>query len=370
MSFFQHLITHNSAETVWLAVALGGGLFLLLLMLRRLIRSRLAARARESSYRLYALVVELLAATRGWMLAAVSVLVAGMNLDLPDNLETLLSRVVMALLFLQCGLWGNGAVRAWLGRRQQEQRDRGDGDSITSMALLGFITRLALWSVVLILVLDQLGFNVTALVASLGIGGVAVALAVQNILGDLFASLSIALDKPFVVGDFIIVGDVLGTVEYVGLKTTRIRSLSGEQVVMSNADLLGSRIRNYKRMQERRIVFGFGIGHDTPADKVARLPQVLRQIVESQDEVRFDRAHFQGFGAAALNFEVVYYVLVADFNRYMDVQQAINLELLRHLNTEGITVSLPASRMQLVEGAAASAGAGAAAAALAQPSRP
>jgi len=179
--------------------------------------------------------------------------------------------------------------------------------------------------VVLLLALDTLGIDITALVAGLGVGGIAVALAVQKVLGDLFASLSIVLDKPFAVGDFLIIDQHMGSVEYVGLKTTRLRSLSGEQLVFSNSDLLGSRIRNYGRMYERRVVFNIGVTYQTPRDKLVMIPQILRAAIEAQKRTRFDRAHFKEFGDFALNFESVYYVVGPDYNTYMDIQQAINL---------------------------------------------
>ena len=191
------------------------------------------------------------------------------------------------------------------------------------------------------MILDNLGFNITALVASLGIGGIAVALAVQNILGDIFASLSIALDKPFVIGDFIIVEDVLGTVEYIGLKTTRLRSLSGEQIVFSNVDLLKSRIRNYKRMFERRVVFTIGVVYQTAHATLERIPALVRSIVEQQPKTRFDRAHFKEYGDSALVFEVVYFVLDSDYNIYMDIQQAINLAIFRRFQVKGIEFAYP-----------------------------
>jgi small-conductance mechanosensitive channel len=170
---------------------------------------------------------------------------------------------------------------------------------------------------------------------------VAVALAVQNILGDLFASLSIALDKPFVIGDFIVVDGIAGTVEYVGLKTTRVRSLEGQQVVFANSGLLGSRIHNYKRLYERRVLFGFGVLYSTPPDTLAAIPDWVRDIVQAQPGARFDRAHFKGFGDSSLNFEVVYFVLDPDYNRYMDIQQAINLALVRRCAAEGVEFAFP-----------------------------
>ncbi len=198
-----------------------------------------------------------------------------------------------------------------------------------------------IWVVALLLLLDNLGVNITTLVASLGIGGIAVALALQNILGDLFASLSIAMDKPFLVGDFIVVDDLMGTVRHIGLKTTRIKSLGGEELVFSNNDLLKSRVRNYKRMAERRVVFGFGVTYDTPPETLESLVAAVRRIIEAKDGTRFDRAHFKNFGASNLDFEAVYCILSADYNAFMDAQQRINLALLRHCNEHGINFAFP-----------------------------
>jgi len=216
-----------------------------------------------------------------------------------------------------------------------------DPSSVATVNAIAFLARLVLWSVALLLVLDNLGFNVTALVAGLGVGGIAIALAVQNILGDLFASLSIVLDKPFAVGDFLIVGEFMGSVEHVGLKTTRLRSLSGEQLIFSNNDLLGSRIRNYGRMYERRVVFKIGVTYQTPRDKLSRIPGIIRQVIEAQENVRFDRSHFQAYGAFSLDFETVFYVTKPDYNVYMDIQQAINLGIHEQFETEGIEFAYP-----------------------------
>jgi len=214
-------------------------------------------------------------------------------------------------------------------------------------SLLSFLGRVVLWSLVALLVLDNLGLNVTALVASLGIGGVAVALAVQNILGDLFASLSIAVDQPFVIGDSIVVDGLAGKVEHVGLKTTRIRALSGEQIVFSNNDLLKSRIHNYKRMEERRALFTLGVTYDTPHAKLARIAGWIRSAIESQEGVRFERAHFKTFGPSSLDFEAVYFVLSPDYSKFMDIQQAINLELVRVFAEQGIEFAFPTQTVYL-----------------------
>jgi small-conductance mechanosensitive channel len=211
----------------------------------------------------------------------------------------------------------------------------------------GFILKLVVWSVILLLVLDNLGVNITTLVAGLGVGGIAIALAVQNVLGDLFASLSIVLDKPFVIGDFIIVDNFLGSIEHIGLKTTRVRSLSGEQLIFANSDLLQSRIRNFKRMYERRVVFSLTVIYQTPYEKLIKIPQIVREIIESKESVRFDRAHFKEYGNSSLNFEIVYWVLSPDYNKYMDIQQAINLDIFRTFEAEGIEFAYPTQTLYI-----------------------
>jgi len=184
-----------------------------------------------------------------------------------------------------------------------------------------------LWTIGLIFLFDNLGFNVTAILTGLGVGGIAIALAAQTILGDLFNYFVIFFDRPFELGDFIIVDDKLGTVEYIGIKTTRIKSLQGEQIVFSNSNLTNSRIHNYKKMLERRVLFKLGVVYDTERRKLEKIPQMIKSIIEAQDDTRFDRAHFSVFGDFSLTIEVVYYVLSADYNRYMDIHQRINLSI-------------------------------------------
>jgi small-conductance mechanosensitive channel len=201
--------------------------------------------------------------------------------------------------------------------------------------------RLTLWVVVLLLALDNLGVNVTALVAGLGIGGIAVALATQNILSDAFASLSIVLDRPFVVGDFIVVDSLMGRVEHIGLKTTRVRSPSGEEIIFANSELLKSRIRNYRGSYERRVVFSVGVTYETPHAKLARIPTNIREIIEAQEHARFERAHFAKLAESALIFEVVYYVLSSDETLFMDIQHAINLALYVRFQKDGVEFATP-----------------------------
>lgn len=203
------------------------------------------------------------------------------------------------------------------------------------------IIKCVVWLVGLVFLIDNLGYDITTIITGLGIGGIAIALAAQTVLGDLFSYLVIFFDKPFEIGDFIIVDDKMGTVEYVGIKTTRIRTLGGEQLICSNTDLTNSRVHNYKRMEQRRVVFKFGVVYHTPAEKLKHIPLAVKNVIESLELTRFDRAHFFSFGEYCLNFEVVYYVLSADYNQYMDIQQEINLQLFRRFEEENIEFALP-----------------------------
>jgi small-conductance mechanosensitive channel len=283
---------------------------------------------------------EILDGTSRGLMALTALLIGISTLQLPEPWSSRVSHLWFLTLMLQAALWANRAVTLALSRHFDRHAGSGVQASASS-TLLSWALRVVLWTVAVLAVLSNIGVNITAFVASLGIGGIAVALAVQNILGDLFASLSIAVDKPFEVGDFIGVGSFVGTVEYVGLKTTRIRSLSGEQLIMSNAELLKQTVSNYRRMTTRRIVFTFGVTYDTAPEQAEAIPGLVKSIVESSDKVRFDRAHLKEFAANALTYEVVYIVLDAAYNTYMDVQQMINLELMRGLSNLGVRFALP-----------------------------
>jgi len=338
LSYSNRPLLGNPAWAWATAVLLALVVFFVLLILRRSLGRRLKARAEESKNLVTGLIAELV--TRVWVLVLLMAGVAAgtVVLDLPARLQFLLHSGLVVLALIQGGLWANALLAQWLQRRLREQSD---GARSTAVVMLSFGGKLAVWSVIFLLSLANLGIDVTALIAGLGVGGIAVALAAQNILGDLFASVAIALDKPFEIGDFIIVGDLMGVVEHIGLKTSRIRSLFGEQIVMSNSDLLGSRIRNYKRMKERRVVFSIGVTYQTPAAKLEEIVVMLKSIISALPDVRFDRAHFQKYGDFALIFEAVYYVLSADYNLYMDRQQSINLDLYRRFAEAGIEFAYP-----------------------------
>jgi small-conductance mechanosensitive channel len=276
-----------------------------------------------------------------WLFILILALFTGsLVLKLPQASRDIINSVMIITVLVQAGLWASSALQVFIEQYQQDKVNH-DPATITTLNVLNFIGRIVLWAIVLLLILDNLGVNITALVAGLGIGGIAVALAVQNVLGDLLASLSIVLDKPFVIGDFIIVDELLGSVEYVGLKTTRLRSLSGEQLVFSNADLLNSRIRNYGRMYERRVAFDLGVTYQTPRDKLRMIPGIIREAVEKQDNARFDRSNFKQFGNFSLNVESVYFIKGPDYNEYMNIQEAILLHIHERFEQEGIEFAYP-----------------------------
>ena len=276
--------------------------------------------------------------TKQWLVFGVTLFVGTKYLELDARIANYFVKIATVALFLQIGLWLSAGMNFWISRYRHNSMNT-DAAATTSLAAFSFVGKMVLWS--LMLMLSNLGIDVTALVAGLGVGGIAIALAAQNILGDLFASLSIVIDKPFVVGDFIEVDTFIGTVEHVGLKTTRIRSNTGEQIVISNGDLLKTRIRNYKRMEERRILFRFGVIYQTPTAKLKAIPQMVQKIIDDLEATRFDRAHFVQFGDSSLDFEVVYWMLDPDFVAFRNAQQEINFQLFERFTAEGIEFAYP-----------------------------
>lgn len=338
------------AQSTWFGFSLGNiGLALLvalasylcMTLLLRVALQRLQALAQRTTSRADDMLLEVLGGTRSWLIALAALLIGAGMLDVAPRWEARAGQLWFAVLALQLGLWSNQAVTIGLRRHAASQQPGVASRASAAATLLSWGLRVLLWTVVLLAVLSNVGVNITAFIASLGVGGIAVALAAQNILGDLFASVAIALDKPFEVGDFIVLGTVAGTVEMVGVKTTRIRSLGGEQIVMSNTELLKQTVSNYKRLRERRIVFGFGVTYDTTPAQAEAIPAVVRKVVEASEKLRFDRAHFKALGESSLDFEVVYYVLEPDFQTYMDQQQRINLALMRELRALGVEFAFP-----------------------------
>ncbi len=338
---FSDLVFLGNPLSLWLqALGIAAATLGALWVTRELLTRRLGALAARTENRVDDLFVLLARRTKTFTLAVVALWPALAMLDAAEGVRSAARIVTVFVVGVQLAIWGNVLIAHVLEARVAQLR-QADPSSATTLNGLTILARGVMWVVLVLLALDNLGVNISALVAGLGIGGVAIALAAQSVLGDLFASLSIVLDKPFVVGDFIVVGDLLGTVEHVGIKTTRLRSLTGEQLVFANSDLLGSRIRNFKRMSERRILFTIGVTYQTSSEKLAAIPGLLREVVSAQPGVRFDRAHFRSYDDSAMTFEIVYFVLNPDYNRYMDTQQLVNLEIFRRFEQEGIEFAYP-----------------------------
>lgn len=323
-----------------LGIVVGGTLFLA--AVRALIHRRLSARAPLTPNRIDDLLADLVRRTSLFSLMSLATLAAVSVVVLPSNVARIARDAASVVCLIQAGVWASRTVREVIERRFDTTAGGGgkrEDQPVIRMATLAI--RLALWAILILVALDNLGINVTALITGLGVGGIAIALATQNILGDIFASVSILIDKPFVLGDFISIDDYMGTVEQIGVKTTRVRALSGEQIVFANSDLLKSRLRNYKTQRERRVVFRISVAYETPAEKVQAIPGMLRATVEAQKTTRFDRAHLVSLGESALLYEVVYWVMDGNYAVYMDIQQAINLEIHRKLGEEGVAFAFP-----------------------------
>jgi small-conductance mechanosensitive channel len=291
-----------------------------------------------------------LARTSKLAVFATALLIGLSVLDLPPKWDARVSNLWFITLGIQLALWVHRAIAVAAQRYFRRHEPAGGEDQQVTVAhtFITWVLQIMVWVVFLLATLQNLGINVTTLVASLGIGGIAIALAVQNVLGDLFASLSIAVDKPFEVGDSISVAGFSGKVEHVGLKTTRVRADSGEQIVISNAQILKDTLRNFKRMTTRRVQFAVNVNPTTPPDIAGQVPAALKAIIERQDKVRFDRAHLKTLDQEFIGYEVVYFVLTADYSLFMDTQQTIILETMQLLDQLGISTAKRAQPVNVI----------------------
>ena len=292
-------------------------------------------------------VVDLLGNTSFILILVLSLYTGSFMLQLDPSVRRFITGAAVLIFLFQAALWGNAVIGFALDRFARQKMEADDASTATVVRMVGMVARIVFTVMIVLVALGTFGFDISALITLAGVGGVAVALAVNGILSDLFGSMTIALDQPFVVGDFITVGDFNGTVENVGLKSTRLRSNTGEQLVMSNADLLGSRLRNFGQMDERRGNMALGVTYDTPADKLEAIPGMIQEIIDREENVRFDRAHFASFGDFSLNFAVVYWLLTPAYGDFMNATQAINLAIVRRFEAEGIEMAFPTQTLYL-----------------------
>jgi small-conductance mechanosensitive channel len=334
------MIDDSTMSAVWnyaIAAASLGLIFGALLFARTWTR-RTFASPRISGSPIGPLLSRSVDATHTLFLASSAAFLALPLIPGPASLKNAIQIVFVVAASLQSAIW----IREWVLAILERQAAAPTGEETVlsnAMGVVGWLVNLAIWSFALLIILSNLGVDVTALIAGLGIGGIAIGLAAQGIVADLFAALSILFDRPFVKGDFVVIGQTTGEIEEIGLKTTRIRALTGEQIVVANAQLLSRDVHNFRRMSERRTAFKIGVRYETDAKIVARLPGVLREIVETQDGVRFDRAHLTGFGAAALEFEIVYFVQSRSYQRAMDVHQSILLAIMERFSALGVELA-------------------------------
>ena len=331
------------------AAAVAAGVFIVLLLIQLLVVKKLGALASRTETLVDDFFVEIVRRTRRLLLLVLVIWLGSLSLPNMGRVEGFLRTAAILAFLLQLSLWLIAAINFWVDQTRRK-RLASDAASVTLIGAVGFAGKVVVWSVLALVALDNFGVDVTTLIAGLGVGGIAVGLALQNILGDLLASISIVLDKPFVVGETIQVGDLVGKVESIGIKTTHVRSVSGEQIIFPNGDLLQSRIRNHARLGDRRVLLTFSVGYETPVEKVEAIPGIVRSLIEPLEQVRFDRAHFVRLGTAGLDFEVVWFVLSTDYSLHMDRQQQILFALMHRLQEEGIELAAPARPVVLAAG--------------------
>ncbi|MDX9864163.1 MAG: mechanosensitive ion channel family protein [Anaerolineaceae bacterium] len=339
MQFLSNYYLENSVQT-WLLAVLGTVvLYGLFGLIKKMLLHRICKIAAKTQTNIDDFFCKILADLRKFFLLGLAVWIASRVLTLPTSLREGIRVVFVILVILQAGFLINRVVMYVLERRMNHETGQ---EQSASLKTIGQFVRGLIWAIVIVMALDTVpGLEVSTLVTTLGITGIAVAFAIQNVLADLFSALSITFDQPFIVGDVIVVDELAGTVERIGLKSTRVRSLSGELLIFSNSDLLNSRIHNFQQMNRRRVILKFGVTYQTPRKKLQAIPEMIKQVIEEREKVSFDRAHFAGFGDSTLDFEVVYWLESSAYSFYMDTQQAINLGIYERFEEEGIEFAYP-----------------------------
>lgn len=345
MADLGHIFYGNTLADWFVAATVSVGVWSLLALFRRVFKTRSQRLALEHQSAPIRLIFHLASNTRQFSFLAVALYAGQENLSFTPKVQHIVWNVALILLLTQVGLWAGRSLRFYL--RIKEAARGPDQLFAGSLDVINFVVGILIWSLLILVALDNFGVNITALLAGLGVGGVAVALALQNILGDLFASLSIALDKPFVVGDSLNIDTFTGAVEHIGIKTTRLRSETGEQIVLSNADILKSRVRNFGRMPEQRVLTTLRVAYATPSDMLTGIPKILEGIVRAQSTARFERCHLKSLGEYALQYELSYFVQQPKLNPLLDLQQTVNFHIIDEFRRLGIEFALPAQRIML-----------------------
>jgi small-conductance mechanosensitive channel len=341
----DQLLLGNSGWEWLTAVLIGGAVWTGLWIVRKAIASRYKGYSSARNPTAIRLIAYLIGNTKQVLFLAIALDAAQGTLTFPPRIQHIVSNIVLLLILFQVGLWAGRTLRFYLATKEAERG--ADRVFAGSLDIINFVAGMLIWSLLILVALDNFGVNITALLAGLGVGGVAVALALQNVLGDLFASLSIALDKPFVVGDSLTIDGFVGKVEHIGIKTTRLRSESGEQIILSNADILKSRVRNHGRAAELRALATIRVAYGTPIEKLKAIPALMERIVREHEEARFERCHLKTLGDSSLFFELSYFVRQPSINPLLDLQQAVNFRILDEFKELGVEFAYPAQLVVL-----------------------
>lgn len=339
----------NTGKAYFIALLILIGSFIILKLFDRYIIIIFKKAARKTKFTWDDVVFDFFNAINWQFYAYISLYIATRYLTLPELIDKVLY-YLLVLFIVFYAAQGLSRIVDHFTNKQVEKRNKSDNIANTSMIkTFGIIFKVAIYSIAVLMILANFGIEITPLIASLGVGGIAIAIALQSVLSDMFAAFAIYFDKPFKEGDFIIVGNDMGTVKNIGIKTTRIQSLGGQELIMSNTELTNARVNNYQRMKERRIAFTLGVTYDTSLAKMKKINQIIEKAITSTKNARFDRSHFHKYGDFSLNYEVVYYVTSPDYNLYMDVQQEINFKIKEAFEKEKIEFAFPTQTLH-VEG--------------------
>jgi small-conductance mechanosensitive channel len=350
LALIEQTVFGNSLRDWLYAAAVFAATFLIVPFVRGLIKAR-QQRWKDTHNPALELLALLAARTSRLVMLSVALYFAEKWLTLPAEVDRVFDLVIVVGIAVQFALWSGTALRFLIERHYARSADD-DAGARASVGVLMFVAQIIIWAIFLLLALDNLGVNITALVAGMGVGGIAIALAVQTILGDLFGSMSIALDKPFVEGDSLRIDDIEGTVEHIGIKSTRLRSVTGEQIILSNADVLKSRVRNLGRMPEKRVLFRLQVAYENPSDKVEQIGGIIRRVVEASPGTRFVQCLLMKLTPDAMEFEVIYWVANAAGVKHAETVDAVNRGIVREFAAAGIAFGHPTQRLLMTQAAA------------------
>ncbi|MDR2735035.1 MAG: mechanosensitive ion channel family protein [Spirochaetota bacterium] len=347
--FVDRFFAGNPLEDWLIAVGIVIIAFLCMMLFRRMVGKLLARLELKRGTFGLNFIAETITRSGGMCFVIVAMIIGSSYLHLADDVRIVLERILKIVIVLQFAGWMSYAVRLMAKHRQAVLAEKNDGISRIPPRYLGMLARGLIWLIAIALCMEVLGYNVANILAGLGIGGIVIALAAQNVVTELFATLVIVIDKPFVIGDLITFDDIAGKVEHIGLKTSRLRSINGEQILVGNQDLLKSRLRNYARLVERRWVFRIRVEYDTPPEILEQIPSLVRDIIAGHERARFDRAHFADFGQDGIEFEFAFYSESPEFMDFMNLRDSVNRAIFREFTNRGIRFAFP-KRILLARG--------------------